>query len=164
MSLHELGTIISLITGVFSVIGVIWAFVGKLARLDLQVQTMWAFQLRRGFGEALDKGLMARNSPITITAEAKALFEPMREDLQKYYHDFCIKMSMGELALALERQFGRRMVNEICIPAKLTESACLLIAIAVAKKEDTIHMSDAFPGSAGHVVLKVIIDKPPTAI
>jgi hypothetical protein len=51
-------------TAVGGVVIWLWRTSKYLARLELKINTLWDFQLRRGAVEALEKGIATMNSPI----------------------------------------------------------------------------------------------------
>lgn len=122
-------------------VGIIGAILGTwiqtrlvIAKLEVKVDTMWAFQMRRSISESVQKGVATMNSPVKVTPEAKAWFETLRAELQAFYAKLGRKLTAHEMALEIERRFGDRMLKEVCIPQGLYEGVCLLIAMEVAKE------------------------------
>lgn len=140
MTLYDVGIVVSLVVGALTLISAIIYSTIRMAKIELKVDTMWTFQLRRGFGEALEGGLLERNSPIKLTEKAKNAFNQMRDELQRYYTRQGVRMTDGELALAIERQFGQRLIDDICIPLGVKDAACLILAVATAKGIDTLEV------------------------
>ena len=60
----------------------------------------------------------------------KDLLPPIRE----LYAKLGRRISDAELAMEIERQFGDRILHEVCIPRGLYMGACLLIAIQAVKE------------------------------
>src|SRR5215469_17081404 len=99
----------------------------ELEKLQMQVETMWAFQLRRGLNEVEKKGLGKMNSPMRLTEQACKLMEPMLPDLKKFYEEINgNRLGTVDLAVAIEHKFGDRISQEICNKAHISDGACLV--------------------------------------
>lgn len=106
----------------------------KLASIEVKVDTMWDFTLRRARSEAVVRGFADINSPITFTAVAEELIAPFAESLRDLYSSLGgPKIGDTELAVEIEVLFGQRLLNEICIPHNLYMGTCLILAIEAAK-------------------------------
>lgn len=114
--------------------GLLYQITTRLARLELKVDTMWDFVMRRALAEGVAKGIGTLNSPFLLVDEAKVWFEPLRDDLHKFYRERGFRLSDKEMFQAIEREFGARLLVDICIPHKLYAGACVLAAIEVAKE------------------------------
>ncbi len=100
-----------------------------MGRLELKVDTLWEFMMRRARSEAIKEGVAKRNSPIEVTQEAKNWMRPLIVPIREFYAKLGRHLSEAQLAYEIERQFGDRIVEEVCIPHGLSMGACLLIAI-----------------------------------
>jgi hypothetical protein len=104
----------------------------KLEQIQERVDTMWAFQLRRGLREVAQKGLGKINSPITLTREAESLMQPLVPELKQFYKIIHgEELGLVDLAIKLEQQFGHRLSEEVCTKASISDAACLVLAIAM---------------------------------
>jgi hypothetical protein len=108
----------------------------RFAEYGVKVDTLWDFLFRRGASEAVQRGLGVMNSPIVINDGAKAWFDGMRNELQAWYL-LHTDLTDSDLMIAIEQNFGDRILREVCIPNGIYQGACLLIATAVAKGGDT---------------------------
>ncbi len=131
--LHEIGTLISIALSVLALLSIAYTVSVRLAKLELKVDTIWDFLVRRAFSEAIEKGAATMNSPITITPESSALMQEMRPALRIYYCEHGYKLSDSELMLDIERRFGNELLQKVCIPNKLTADAVMILAVLVAK-------------------------------
>lgn len=115
----------------------------RLGKVELYVNTLWEFVMRRGTAEAVQKGVATVNSPVRLRAEAiewmAALAIPLREAYEARWKDLD---DIG-LCVAIENEFGAQITLEVCIPHQVTNAACLLIACAVAKGETFVTGSAA---------------------
>ena len=101
-----------------------------LERLKVCVETMWLFQLRRGLAEVETKKLGTSNSPVILTKKANDLMQPLLPELKQFYNVIHgEELGIVELAIELERQFGNRLVSEVCKKVGITDAACLVLAI-----------------------------------
>jgi len=108
----------------------------RLVAIEVKVDTMWMFTLRRGQSEAIVDKLMKQNSPLVVTEKAYQLIKPMIPDLQALYERYAkgkTEIDEAELALVIEQELGDRILQEICIPNHLYLGACLVIAVEAAK-------------------------------
>ena len=111
----------------------------RFAKLEVKVDTMWDFQMRRAESETIIKGIGQRNSPIRITNPSVfEWFKGLEEELQKFYLEKGKFLTDRELSLEIERRFGARISAEICVPQQLTEGACLIVAMALAKQAEPL--------------------------
>ena len=134
----DISTLISLVTFVGSIIGFIWLSASRIAKLEVKVDTIWDFIVKRAMTEALSSGVAVKNSPIKVTDEVRrwvadhidnALYRALRE-LYKTHKN----ASDNELALKIQQQFGEQIAEEMCIPNDdLNYDACLFIALELAK-------------------------------
>lgn len=132
MNLHE---IINSIGVGLSLLAVLWILAVKITRLEVRVEVIWNFLLKRAIVEGVDKGLMTLNSPVRITNKATSVLGVMTKELQEKYKTTWNKLSENELAFVIEKEYGDRLVQEVCLPNNITLGVCLLIATAIAKGE-----------------------------
>jgi hypothetical protein len=124
----------SLVLSLISIASLVYFAGYKISGLQVKVDTMWAFQMRRAFGETVERGLGTMNSPLEIKSEAWALLEPLREALQAAWSKNGLsKLSDADALLEIETKFGPKLLSTVCLPAKLSYGACLIVALAVAK-------------------------------
>lgn len=113
----------------------------KMATLTVKVDTMWTFMMKRAVSEAVSADLMKHNSPLEITAKGYSYIQPMANELWQYYQKYTVsasKLNDADLALAIERDFGERLLKEICIPNNLLFGECIILAIEAARKDGEI--------------------------
>ena len=106
----------------------------RMVSIEVKVDTMWDFQMRRALSESIHKGIATINSPLTVTPEAKAWMHGLAEQLRDFYAKLGHRMTDRELALEIERRFGDEILHKVCIPNGLYEGACLIIAMEIAKE------------------------------
>ena len=116
----------------------------RFGALELKVDTMWAFQMRRAMSEVVEKGIGSLNSPLIFTPESRAALEPIKSRLIDFYDNKVTdteRHSDSLLLLAIERVFGNELLELVCVPCMLTHGACLLLAMAVAKQSDALEIN-----------------------
>jgi hypothetical protein len=125
----------SLLISAFSLI----YFAGvKLAKIEIKVDTMWDYLLKRAAAEGVNRGLLTLNSPLKITAAGRAMLETLRPRLREFYEAHGQGLSEQDLARELEAAFGQDLVREVCIPNNINLGVCVLIALGVAKGVETL--------------------------
>lgn len=127
--------IISLSTAAASFLGVLYVAGVKLAKIELKVDTMWGFLMQRAEVSLINSGYGTRKSPLHIYPEAKKLLAPLVPDLLKIY-EAAKKRKLDDRALALEieKDLGKEILEHVCIPYQMNLGECLIIAIACAKE------------------------------
>lgn len=106
----------------------------RAGQQNVKIETLWHFLLRRAEGEAIEKGIAVKNSPLTITPEAKAWMAELAEQLRKFYERLGYRLTETEMAHEIERRFGREISERVCIPNGISQGSCILIAMEVAKE------------------------------
>ena len=126
---------VSLAMFVFSILAVLYRMGWRLGRIELKVDTMWEFLMRRAKLEGLRSGLMEEHSALFLSNELKAAFAPLMEHLRAFYTSKGQRLSDLDLMLALERNFGEEIVEKICKPLNVTNGACLVGAVKLLREE-----------------------------
>lgn len=134
MTFPEVAAICSILMSLLSLGGIIYFAGFKLATLEVKVNTMWDFQLRRAYSESIQKGVATINSPLTVTPEAKEWMNELAVKLRDFYSKLGRHLTERDLAIEIERRFGEEILHKVCIPNGLYEGACLIIAMEIAKE------------------------------
>ncbi len=131
----DVGTALNLALSIISLLGVIWISAVKLTTIEVKVETIWSFLMKRALSEALIQGVATRNSPVRVTDDAKRWMTPLMPAIRDFYAKLGRRnITDAELALEIERRFGDRILHEVCIPHGLYMGACLLIAVQALKE------------------------------
>ena len=130
-----IGAIIGALTGIVSIASVVYLAGTKLAALEVKVDTIWDFIIRRAMSEAVFKGIGVINSPLKITPAAYKMMTYFEPELRTFYQQHGQGLQDRQFLFEIERRFGERLVKDVCIPNGLLMGACLLIALSVAKGE-----------------------------
>jgi hypothetical protein len=129
MTLTDITAGVSVALSLTSIMSVFY-FVGvKLATLQIKVDTMWEFTLRRGKSEAINNGFAIMQSPLVVTEKGKWAVAPIIDEIREAYTARWLSLSNVDLAVEVERAFGDRVLEEICIPHKFNMGACLIIIL-----------------------------------
>lgn len=110
----------------------------RLADAEHRIDALWDFILRRGAAEAIQKGVATMNSPVRVIDDARKWLHGMADELRHYYVQTGHLLSPARLASEIASRWGKRLFTEVCIPHGIGEGACLLIAIAVARGDETV--------------------------
>lgn len=126
------------IVGIVGAIGALfiklWNVAAKYAQLELKVNTLWDFLMRRSIASGVDNGVVTMNSPIKSTRSMDELLEPFAKDFAELYKNIGCHLNERDLFIEFEKSFGDRIMREICIPYKIHQGAAIFAAIDVAKK------------------------------
>ena len=112
----------------------------RFGALELKVDTMWGFQMRRSMTEVVSTGVGTLNSPLVISTEVMASLDPIKQRLIDWYEDYDGRGGDASVLLGIEQAFGNELVNRVCLPCKLSYGACLIIALAVAKQSNDLNL------------------------
>lgn len=134
LSISDIISLVSLAASLGALGKIFFGIAQTIATLQVKVDTMWDFTLRRAKSEAVMTGLANINSPIRFTQKAVELIAPFEERLRKLYVDLGgEKRTDAELAIEIERQLGQELLTQVSVPHNIYLGAVLLIAIAAAK-------------------------------
>lgn len=129
---------VALIGLAITILGIVWYGAVKITKLEVKVDTIWSMFLKRGVVEGVTNSLLSVNSPIRLINNSGKLLESMAGELREFHEKNCKGKSEADTALAIEKEFGSRLVKEICIPNKISFGVCILIAVAIAKNVETL--------------------------
>lgn len=131
---------ISLTLGCVSVLSSLVGWIYLVAEVRVKVNKLWRdnetwndFNMQRAWGEAFRMGAATKNSPIVITQQARDWMDPLAAELRAFYRGCKKGISDDELWKEIQRSFGQRILDMVCIPYDLSQGACILIAVDVAK-------------------------------
>ena len=112
----------------------------RFGALELKVDTMWGFQMRRSMTEVVSSGVGTLNSPLVINEEVMSSLDAIKPKLIDWYENYEGRASDASVLLGIEQAFGNELMNRVCLPCKLSYGACLIIALAVAKQTNEINL------------------------
>jgi len=112
----------------------------RFGALELKVDTMWGFQMRRSMTEVVTSGVGTLNSPLLIRDEVMQSLNPIKQRLMDWYDGYEGRGSDASVLLGIEQAFGNELMSRVCLPCKLSYGACLIIALAVAKQTNEINL------------------------
>ena len=112
----------------------------RLGALELKVDTMWGFQMRRSLSEVVSTGIGTINSPLTFAPNVLEKLNPIRDALIAWYSTFPENQSDANTLLGIERHFGDQLLELVCYPCGLSYGACLLVALAIAKGSNSVDL------------------------
>ena len=111
-----------------------------LPAMNVKIDTMWNFQVRRAMSEVPDSGIGTRSSPLTFHADVRAALDPIKNELIAFNKDKLFELDDAAALLEIEREFGERLYELVCKPCSLSHGACLLLACAVARQTDKLEI------------------------
>lgn len=153
MIMEQIGLVFSIVTGLVSLGSVLYlsgvkiatltSEVGKMkgldtsvARIEVKVDTMWEFMIRRSKVELIRSGLGEMGSDVKLTESG---FEAILPYLPTFL-DFYRELSNGELAqnemyMEFGRRFGDLIMAQIAVPLGLTIGQCVIAAVKACEIE-----------------------------
>lgn len=127
---------------IVTLLGLLWVHAVKMTRLEVKVETMWGMLLKRAVVEGVHQGLMEVHSPVRLINNSGEMLAAMAPEIKEFYKTKCSGMSESDAALAIEKQFGTRLAEDICIPNNISFGICLIIALAIAKGQSLNEILD----------------------
>lgn len=126
--------ILSVLVFIITLGGLLWLLEHRIRLLDSRVSALWSYAMDRALTEALSKGLAVRNSPLKVTDEVRGWYVSMLTDLKSFYLKSGRHMTEQQLFIEISIRFGRRILNEICIPHGLVAGSCIVLAMELARE------------------------------
>lgn len=124
--------IVLALPGMMSLLGLVYFAGVKIAKIEVKVDTMWSFQLRRGIIETEQMGLGKSRSPLKLNEVAYQLMEPLTPALKSFYEEIGGEtLGLVDLAVAIEQKFGQTLVEKVCRVANVSQGSCLVLAIGM---------------------------------
>lgn len=116
----------------------------KIAVIEDRVQTLWLAWLRRGIVEGIHNDMFTVNSPTHLLPKSARMFATMITDLRAWYRLLPDPMTDPEIQERIEKQFGERIVKEVCIPNNIHNASCLHSALELCRiaEEDLRRLID----------------------
>jgi hypothetical protein len=112
----------------------------RFGALELKVDTMWGFQMRRSLSEVVATGFGKFESPLVIDEKVQRHLDKIKPRLIEWYANYAGRKSDASLLLGIEQNFGVDILNLVCLPCGLSYGACLIIALAVAKGDSNLNL------------------------
>jgi len=142
LSMEYIVLFFSSVSAFGSIIAVVYLGAVKISRLELKVDTMWSFQMRKAFSEAVSSGAGSMNSPLHFTDEALRHLDPIKDRLVALWNrKDRTNDSDADVILEIEREFGLTLTNLANPPYNMSNGARLLLALSVAKGDAGIKVS-----------------------
>lgn len=142
--MNDLQTLIPSLTALIVALTGLAAILAKLWHrdniTDNRVDLLWKFHLSRGEVEAKRKKLVTEIEQvhtvdtIELSPEVRAAYEPLAPFLSHLRRTFSTS-TREQLAELIEKRYGVWLVKHICQVLRVSEGACLRMALAVAEED-----------------------------
>ena len=120
--------VISIALGLLNFIGLAYAVVVKLSRVESRVEVLWTFQLRRGIVESVNGGLLEHHSPLAVTQRLKDRYKVIFATVKDYYDSEGNRLTDTDLAIGIEKLFWPS-IKEMCAKEDIFDGACLVVLL-----------------------------------
>lgn len=104
------------------------------SKQDDQIKTLVNWVMRSAENEAIRNGLITKNSPVHLTDKARTVYKPHSQAILDYYTSLPSGIDEEELRLAMMKQFGKLFEDTLCKDLEITDGACILVAIEIARE------------------------------
>jgi hypothetical protein len=108
-----------------------------VGRYTERVNTMWQSFLTRSVAEGVKHGMLEVHSPVRLVNDSGKKLESMAPELRELYRQNK-KATEQDLSLLIQRQYGARLLQDICLPNDIPYGVCLIVAVSVAKGEQSL--------------------------
>ena len=100
------------------------------------LNTIALFHQRKGFVAAVNRGMVDNSGPTyQLTEEWRERLEPLKKVLQHWYLKEGFRQDdEGKLFWAIERKFGEKILQEVCLPHNLQNAECLVAAVLLCRE------------------------------
>lgn len=115
-------------SGLWFLIAKISAFSTRVELLEDRVDVIWGALMRRAEANAVINGMAVMNSPLVFNEAAFSWMAHLAAPLREAYDAKWKGLDDYELAFQIEKEFGEQIRTEVCIPHKIKDFECLLIA------------------------------------
>lgn len=111
----------------------------EIAEVRFKAIAVWDVFFKQAMNGVVSTGSGTLNSPLHINEQARQWLKPMENELREW---FSKNQEMDERSqlISLERAFGTRLLEEVCVPNKLIYGVCLLIAFSVASDRSRLDL------------------------
>jgi hypothetical protein len=126
------------LTSGLTVLAFQWRFATRLARMELKVDTVWDFLIKRARVEVVNVGWGQMQSPLVLNSATLTAIMPFVLEVVAFYGEVLRRepaIREADLFIAIERQFGDRIVEQVCIPHGVNLGACLIAVIEACRVE-----------------------------
>lgn len=110
-------------------------FESRVSKAEGRIDVLWDMTMRHATVEALERGLIDQHG--SVRAAPKKWVDPIAAELQSYYRAHGTGLTDSQLSEEVEKRWGEWLLQTVCVPHRMTKSAALLLAIAVAKEESS---------------------------
>lgn len=73
---------------------------------------------------------------LTVDPDVSRLYASVMPDMWTFYVTGGRELSDPELLVALDREFGRRIIAKVCEPLGLFDGGCLFVALILLRQKD----------------------------
>lgn len=130
-----LGALTEMVKALVARVGTLETRDANRPALELKVDELWRFQMRRGFNEAIEKGVATVNSPMNVTPAAREAFVPLIDRLRDLHTQYG-NLEDHDFAVWIENKLGELIASEVCPRLGIQEGACLVLAIKLAREPE----------------------------
>lgn len=123
------GTIVTIVVLIFKASS-------RFSAMEVKLNIIWDFLIKRALSEALSKGIVTMNSPPVLASTAPHdWFGPIKDALHAWWKETGQKIGDDAKAtFAIQAKWGQWIYDNVCLPQKLTSGECLWAALLVAKE------------------------------
>ena len=124
MGIAEIGAIVGSITGVVSLLCVIYGFGFKFGKMETKLDLLWSIDVEDALRRQRVSGLVQKQSPYALTTQAREKLESTRsQEVQKKVQAFIDRIlprlnhrlvSDSELAVIIVKHMGHNLVRKRC--------------------------------------------------
>ncbi len=132
----DTGALVAIVSLVLAIGAGFARIIYRMGSLELKVDTVWDFLIRRGQVELVNRGWGTKHSPVKLTLTVFESILPLIDNIVKFYVEFKKnkpKVTEREMFIAIEQQFGDQLVERICIPMNVQLGACVIAVMESCK-------------------------------
>ncbi len=108
----------------------------RIGALELKINTVWDFLMRRGQVELVNMGWGTKHSPVKLTVTVFDSILPLISDIITFYAKLKKdkpSITDRDIFIAIEQHFGEQLIERICIPMHVQLGACVIAVMESCK-------------------------------
>src|SRR5438105_4064014 len=123
---NAIGIFVSSAIAIYSLVDIRRLRIERVAKMEVKVEALWLFLMRRACAEGVKEGIATINSPLKITEKGKQYFTDLKAMLLYFYATLPKPISDARLTWEIEKQFGSTIVKTVCALHGISLGSCLL--------------------------------------
>lgn len=132
----DTGMWVAIVGLVFAIAAGFTKVIYRIGGLELKINTVWDFLMRRAEVELVNRGWGTKHSPVKLTVTVFESILPLISNIITFYaklKEDRPNIADRDIFIAIEQRFGEQLVEQICIPMNVQLGACVVAVMESCK-------------------------------